>query len=70
MAEHLRDPQLKKYDLETVYRTDDKVVQCGLEQRLYEQYNAPLDKIRPNSSTNPRLNDYLDAADEYTRGLE
>lgn len=64
-AEHARDPSLKRYDFDPIYRTNDAAAQRGLEQRLYDQYHAPLDKIRPISPTNPRLVEYLDAADRF-----
>jgi len=64
-AEHLRDPSLKQYKFETVYRTDVYEDQRGLEQILHDTYNPPLDKIRPISPRNPNLDTYLDAARRY-----
>ena len=61
-GQHARDPLLKNYDFEPVYRTDVYEAQRGLEQLLHDTYNPPLNKIRPISPTNPNLQSYLDAA--------
>jgi hypothetical protein len=64
-AEHARDPSLKDYSFEPVHRTDVYVEQRGLEQKLHELYNPQLNKIRPISETNPRLSDYIKAAEDF-----
>jgi hypothetical protein len=65
--EHFRNPALWDYIFEEVHRTDDYREQRGLEHRLHETYNPPLNKIRPINPSNKRMPDYLDAADEYLR---
>lgn len=67
-SEHQRDPDLREYDFNVVHRSDDYATQRGLEQDLYEQHHAPLDKIRPISATNPSLFDYLTAARDFLDG--
>jgi RHS repeat-associated protein len=70
-AEHGRDPILGKYRFVPVYRTDDYNEQRGLEFKLDEMYNPPLNYIRPISSSNPNRDLYIDAADDYmNRELE
>ena len=51
--QHGRNPTLEKYDFIAVERTDDCATQRGLEQIIYEKYNAPLDFRRPISLQNP-----------------
>ena len=65
--EHFRNPELWDYTFEEVHRTDDYREQRGLEHKLHETYNPPLNKIRPINPSNPRMPDYLDAADAYLR---
>ena len=64
-GEHFRDPLLKDYKFEPIYRTDVYSEQRGLEQLLHEQYGPPLNKINPISPTNPNRQLYLDAAEQY-----
>lgn len=65
--EHFRDPALSDYTFEPVHRTGDYREQRGLEHKLHETYNPPLNKIRPISPSNPRMPEYLDSADAYLR---
>jgi hypothetical protein len=63
--EHRRHPDTEdlRYRLES--RTNDYPVQRGHEQMLHDEYNPPLDKIRPISPKNPRREEYLKAAREH-----
>jgi hypothetical protein len=67
-ADHRRDPLLKDYDFDPVYRTDIYAEQRGLEKILHDTYQPPLDKIRPISPTNPKRQIYIDAAQKYLGG--
>ncbi len=67
-ADHRRDPLLKDYDFDPVYRTDVYAEQRGLEKILHDTYQPPLDKIRPISPTNPKRQIYIDAAQKYLGG--
>jgi RHS repeat-associated protein len=67
-AEHGRDSELRDLQFEAVHRTDVYAEQRGLEQLLHETYNPPLDYINPISPTNPNLQTYLDAAQEFLQG--
>jgi len=64
-AEHQRDPIKKRLMFEVDWLTDDYVVQRGREQMLYEHYRPSLNRIRPISPRNPRLQEYLDAARRF-----
>ena len=64
-CEHARDPDLKDYVFEPVYRTDNYAQQRGLEELLNKTYNPPLDKILPIGSRNPNAQAYRDAAQQY-----
>lgn len=63
--EHKRDPALKDFQFEPVHRTDVRAEQRGLEQMLHDQYNPPLNAIRPISPRNPRLDSYMDSARRF-----
>ncbi len=65
MLEHRNAPETRGLDFEVSSRTDDKAVQRGLEQMLYEKHQAPLNKIRPISLRNPRYQYYMDAARRF-----
>ena len=67
-AQHNRDPLLKDYDFDPVYRTDVYAEQRGLEKILHDTYQPPLDKIRPISPTNSNRQIYIDAAQKYLGG--
>ena len=67
-AEHARDPALAGYQFEPAFRTDSLLQQRGLEQILHDQYNPPLNKIRPISPSNGNLPIYMNAAKEYLLG--
>ena len=64
-AEHKRDPVLKDYEFERVYRTDNFVEQRGLEQYAHELYDPPLDKINPIGARDPNAGSYQKAAWDY-----
>jgi RHS repeat-associated protein len=64
-AEHRRDPLKEQLRFEIDWRTDDYAVQRGREQMLYDQYRPPLNRIRPISPRNPRLQAYLEAAKRF-----
>jgi RHS repeat-associated protein len=67
-AEHGRDPALRDLTYEPVHRTDVYAEQRGLEQLLHQTHQPPLNKIRPISPQNPRLDDYLGAAKRFLEG--
>lgn len=54
-AEHARDPALRDLKFDVAHRTDGYVEQRGLEQMLHEAHQPPLNKIRPISQQNPKL---------------
>jgi RHS repeat-associated protein len=60
-----RDPKTGDYDFDPIYPTDDYMEQRGLEQELDWRYDPPLNKIRGIDPRNPRLRDYLQAANDY-----
>jgi len=64
-AQHLRDPLLKDYQFETIYRTDVYAEQRGLEQLLHDQYAHPLNYINPISSSNQNFDFYVISGLEY-----
>jgi RHS repeat-associated protein len=64
-AEHRCDPLKEQFRFEIDWRTDDYTVQRGREQMLYDQYRPPLNRIRPISPRNPRLQAYLEAAKRF-----
>ena len=55
---------------EVVYRTDSYREQRGLEQVLYDRFEAPLDKIRPISPRNPNRGVYMQSAGDFLERLE
>jgi hypothetical protein len=69
-GEHFRDPVLKDYRFEPVYRTDVRAEQRGLEQELDWLYNPPLNYDRPINPYNPKLPQYLRAANDYLDRLQ
>ena len=64
-AQHLRDPALKDFDFDPVYRTDVYNEQRGLEQILHDIYQPSLNKIRPISPNNKNYDTYMEAARKY-----
>jgi RHS repeat-associated protein len=64
-AEHARDPILKDYTFEPVYRTGSYAAQRGLEQMLHDLYAPPLNKISPISPLNPFRSFYRSTAEEF-----
>ena len=44
--------------------------QRGLEQMVHDEYKPALNKIRPISPTNKRLDEYMDAARDYLKKIE
>jgi hypothetical protein len=63
-AQHARDPELSDYDFEVDRRTDIYAQQRGREQIIHDQYDPPLNKIRPIRPDNPNRQKYLDAGQE------
>lgn len=63
--EHARDPLKGRLEFEVDWRTDNYAVQRGREQMLYDQYRPPLNRIRPISPRNPRLQEYIQAARRF-----
>lgn len=66
-AQHARNPLLKDYKFEPVWRTDDYATQRGLEQILHDRTIAPLDKINPISPKNVKIDIYMQAARNFLR---
>lgn len=64
-GEHFRDPLLKDYRFEPVYRTDVYAERRGLEANLDWIHNPPLNYDRPIDPNNPNLQRYLQSANEY-----
>ena len=56
---HKNDPKLKDYDFEVDRRTDSYPAQRGREQIIHDQYQPPLNKIRPINPKNPRYAEYM-----------
>ena len=50
--------------------TDVYEEQRGLEQMVHDEYKPALNKIRPISPTNKRLDEYMDAARDYLKKIE
>jgi len=64
-----KNPATMGLNFEVVYRTDNRLEQRGLEQRLYEQYpGAPLNKQRAIDPRHPNRDRYLKAADDFLAG--
>jgi len=63
--EHARDPKLEDLRFQEAHRTDVRSEQRGLEQMLHDQHNPPLNAINPISPSNPRLQEYMDAARNF-----
>jgi hypothetical protein len=68
-AEHERDAVKWQFEFEVDWRTDDYAVQRGREQMLYDLYQPPLNRVRPISLRNPRLEEYLNAARRFGEEL-
>lgn len=68
-AEHSRDPLLRDFEFGIMHRTDNYAAMRGLERELDWLYNPPLNRIRPISPANPKLPEYLRAANEYLDNL-
>jgi len=66
LLEHQRIHLELKFD--PLVRTNSYEVQRGVEQMLYDKYKPPLNKIRPISLTNPRLQKYLRAGRTFLFG--
>jgi hypothetical protein len=69
-GEHARDPVLKDYLFEWIYKTDAYDAQRGLEKYLHEIYNPPLNKIRPVGPNNPKIEIYEQAAKDHLQNLQ
>jgi hypothetical protein len=64
-GEHGRNPETKDLEFEIDRRTDSYPAQRGREQRIYDQHpEADLNRRRPISPKNPRLEEYLREGDE------
>jgi RHS repeat-associated protein len=63
--EHARGEETNDKKFEVDVRTDDKKVQRGREQQLHEQYNPPLNKIKPIADKNPKRPLYMQAAQDF-----
>ncbi len=68
-AQHSLDPIKGQLKFEVDWMTDDYLVQRGREQVLYDVYQPPLNRIRPISLRNPRLEEYLNAARRFGEEL-
>ena len=68
-AEHRNNPGTENLVFEVDWRTDDLAVQRGREQMLYDQYRAPLNRIRGIDPRNPYRQYYLDAARRYGENI-
>ncbi len=70
-ADHASDPVLGRFTFQTEYETDDYAEQRGLEQVLYDENpgaqvaNGGFNKIRGISLSNPRLPEYMQAAQDF-----
>jgi RHS repeat-associated protein len=58
-AEHARDPQLRDLVFEVDKRTDNYAAQRGREQIIHDLHQPPLNRVRPVSPKNQRLETYL-----------
>jgi hypothetical protein len=67
-AEHARDPVLGRYRFQPEYRTNDYATQRGLEQLLHDDWLPPLNKIRPISPRNPRIDEYMETGRSFRGG--
>ena len=67
-AEHARDRELGRYRFQPEYRTDDYATQRGLERLLHDDFLPPLNKIRPISPSNPRMDEYMRAGRAFRGG--
>ena len=68
--EHRFHPETKQLGYEVELESDVYSVQRGHEQMLHDKHKPPLDKIRPISPLNPRRDQYLKAAQQFTRDKE
>ncbi|MGO4574358.1 hypothetical protein [Microvirga sp. 2TAF3] len=64
-AQHLRDPRFEGLKFDPIHETGIRNEQRGLEQMLHDQYQPPLNVINPISPTNPRRDEYMDAARRF-----
>ncbi len=63
-GEHQRDPETRPYPMKEDRLTDSRPAQRGREQMIHDAHQPPLNKINPISPTNPKRQQYLDAAKE------
>ncbi len=68
-SDHSRDSTTEALRFDVDWKTDDYAVQRGREQMLHDQYQPPMNKIRPISPRNPRRQHYLDAAWNFGQQL-
>jgi hypothetical protein len=72
---HANDEVLGDFTFHPGYRTDVYAEQRGLEQSLYDanpgamSINGGFNKVRGISLLNPRLGEYMQAAEDFFAGL-
>ena len=54
---------------EVIQQTEDRATQRGLEQLYYDQFMPVLNRIRPISLRNDKIDDYLKAARDFLSRL-
>ena len=64
-SEHARDPLLRDYTFEPMYKTNSYLEQRGIEQIVHVKFQPPLNRVNPISPKNPRLQEYLNAAKTF-----
>lgn len=64
-AQHARDPNLKKYKFDIVFKSDVKAEQRGLEQVAHQVYSPPLDRINAVAANNRNIDAYVVAAQDF-----
>ncbi|MBV8450230.1 MAG: hypothetical protein JO124_19805 [Hyphomicrobiales bacterium] len=64
-GEHGRNPILKDFSFEPVFRTDDYAEQRGLEQYLYELHTPPLNRMNGVGPRNKNADQFMNAAKSY-----
>jgi RHS repeat-associated protein len=69
-SEHARDPNLSKFQFEVIHKTDNNIARRGLEQKLHDEFKPHLDKINPIDANNINRPSYMDAAEQFLRGIQ
>ena len=65
--EHLKNPETGGLKFEAKYKTDNYNEQRGLEQKVHDDYNPPMNKIKPIRDNNPKKPIYEKAASDYLK---